>query len=424
MLKDGLFVGVFMQHLILLLILDIQLLNNSLLMKKILNGYFYGTKNELRGSIFLCVLILSTAIIRYVGFESRQNIDIDITEFQRKARIIEAATSDNTYTDFDTDLNTTTAPSSPTLFYFNPNIASKADFERLGLSGRTAQSIINYRNKGGQFYKAADFKKIYTLSDTDYERLAPYIDLPSPSFGKNQKRKATEQEKVVELFIFNPNTATKDDFERLGLSGRTAQSIINYRDKGGQFYKVEDFKKIYTLSDADFERLKPFIAIPKTEKVTAQQGNNTDTDLKKDNKTNYIKKSESVIIDVNQATVEDFQQLTGIGEGYAKRIISYRNKLGGFVSITQVQEVYGLPKETYEAIEKQLITKATSIQKLSINTATYEDLVQHPYIDSKRANAIVKFRKQHGNFQSVDDLSKIYAIPKSTLERIKPYLKL
>ena len=424
MLKDGLFVGVFMQHLILLLILDIQLLNNSLLMKKILNGYFYGTKNELRGSIFLCVLILSTAIIRYVGFESRQNIDIDITEFQRKARIIEAATSDNTYTDFDTDLNTTTAPSSPTLFYFNPNIASKADFERLGLSGRTAQSIINYRNKGGQFYKPADFKKIYTLSEADYERLAPYIDLPSPSFGKNQKRKTTEQEKVVELFIFNPNTATKDDFERLGLSGRTAQSIINYRDKGGQFYKVEDFKKIYTLSDADFERLKPFIAIPKTEKVTAQQGNNTDTDLKKDNKTNYIKKSESVIVDVNQATVEDFQQLTGIGEGYAKRIVNYRNKLGGFVAISQVQEVYGLPKETYETIEKQLTVKASTIQKISINAATYEDLVQHPYIDSKRANAIVKFRKQHGNFQSVDDLSKIYAIPKSTLERIKPYLKL
>ena len=308
-------------------------------MKTIISDYFYGTKNELRGSIVLFVLILFISIVRYFGFESTQNLATDTGDFQEKADIIVSATSSD----------------------------------------------------------------IREASNTQKER------------------------QITSEFYFNPNTATAGDFERLGLSVRTAKSIINYRNKGGQFRKVEDFKKIYTLSEADFERLKPFIDIPKVENALAQEGDegaNADAKPTKEDGKKRIEKSTEVMIEVNEATVEDFQQLKGIGEGYAKRIVSYRSKLGGFVTITQVQEVYGLPKETYEVIEKQLTVKAAAIQKLSINTATYEDLVQHPYIDSKRANAIVKFRKQHGAFASVDDLGKIYAIPAATLKRIKPYLKL
>ena len=392
-------------------------------MKTIISDYFYGTKNELRGSIVLFVLILFISIFRYFGFESGQGIAIDTGDFQEKADIIVSATSN----DIREASNTQKERQVTSEFYFNPNTATAGDFERLGLSARTAKSIINYRNKGGRFRKVEDFGKIYTLSDADFERLAPYIDLPTADFGESQNIRTEDRPKDIELFVFNPNTATAGDFERLGLSVRTAKSIINYRNKGGRFRKVEDFKKIYTLSEADFERLKPFIDIPKVENALAQEGDegtNADTKPTKEDSKKRIKKSTEVMIEVNEATVEDFQQLKGIGEGYAKRIVSYRSKLGGFVTITQVQEVYGLPKETYEVIEKQLTVKAAAIQKLSINTATYEDLVQHPYIDSKRANAIVKFRKQHGAFASVDDLSKIYAIPASTLKRIKPYLKL
>lgn len=397
-------------------------------MKPMLNDYFYGTKNELRGVTVLLGLIFFISVFRFWGFESESNSTVDQEVFREKASIIAALNAPQTNQSYD---NTITSNVSSEVFYFNPNTATKSDFERLGLSARTAQSIINYRNKGGQFFKPQDFKKIYTLSDSDYQRLAPFISLPNTDFGESQeKTKKTEkivENRPIELFEFNPNTATKSDFERLGLSGRTAQSIINYRSKGGQFFKPQDFKKIYTLSDADYERLQSYIKIPKTEQIIAEKEEDESHIMgfaqAEKPKTEYIKKSATVIVDINKASVEDFQQLKGVGKGYAQRIIKYRDKLGGFTATTQLKEVYGFPKETYDAIEKQLTIQSKTVSKININTATYEDLVQHPYIDSKRANAIVKYRKQHGNFKSVNDLSKIYAIPKSTLKLIQPYLK-
>ena len=387
-------------------------------MKPILKDYFYGTKNELRAVVVLFSLIFICSILRFWGFESNSNSIIDQQDFRAKASIISTLNAPKINKSYE---ETAAQNKSSELFYFNPNTATKTDFERLGLSARTAQSIVNYRNKGGQFYKVEDFKKIYTLSDSDYERLAPFIELPTTNFGESRKEKEKIVEnRPIELFEFNPNTASKTDFERLGLSARTAQSIINYRNKGGQFYKVEDFKKIYTLSDADFERLKSYINIPKKEKSNSPDMEVAQTEKPKPE---YVKKSSTVIIDINKASVEDFQQLKGVGKGYAQRIIKYRDKLGGFTAPTQLKEVYGFPAETYKAIQKQLTIQSKTVSKININTATYEDLVRHPYIDSKRANAIVKYRKQHGNFKSVNDLSKIYAIPKSTLKLIQPYLK-
>ncbi|MFK7946433.1 MAG: helix-hairpin-helix domain-containing protein [Saprospiraceae bacterium] len=395
-------------------------------MKAILSNYFYGTKNELRGVTFLFCVISIIVVIRFLSFKPSPTLTIDKQDFHEKASMIAALNITNIDKSFNNNITQNTATQ---LFYFNPNIASKSDFERLGLSSRTAQSIINYRDKGGKFFKPQDFKKIYTLSDSDYNRLSSYINIPTndSDFGESHKKEKVVENRVVELFEFNPNIASKSDFERLGLSSRTAQSIINYRDKGGMFYKPQDFKKIYTLSDADYQRLETYIQLPKKTKAIAEkeEDESPKIDFSQIEKpqTDYIKKSSTVKIDINKASVEDFQQLKGVGKGYAKRIIKYRDKLGGFTSTNQLNEIYGFPKETYEVIKEQLVIKSKTITKININTAMYKDLVNHPYIDSKRANAIVKYRKQHGKFKSVDDLAKIYAISKSTLKTIKPYLK-
>ena len=396
-------------------------------MNRFLKNYFYYTKNEIRGVIVLSILLLSISITPLLINYLPTNNDVDFSDFEAKAALIMAMNLDESpkYENRknDSEENNIVAET----FYFNPNSANKTDFERLGLSSRTAQSIINYRNKGGKFFKPEDFKKIYTLNANDFQRLLPFIQLEKSNRNNYKQEKEEQPTRIAEQFAFNPNTTSKADFERLGLSSKTAQSIINYRNKGGKFYKTEDFKKIYTLKEVDYERLKSYIDIPKKEKpskniASAETEDDGVMGFASTPKTDYIKKSTTAEIEINTAKVEDFQQLKGIGEGYAKRIIKYRNQLGGFVNVNQIQEVYGIPKETFELIKPQLIQTSKTIQKININTAVYKILVTHPYIDSKRANAIIKYRKQHGNFKSVEDLKKIYAISAKVLEQIKPYL--
>ena len=399
-------------------------------MNRFLQDYFYYTKNELRGVIILfgvlSIVSISPLFINSMLLENQ----IDVDGFEAKAALIAAIDTEEESSDFNNSIKEESGFSTAETFYFNPNTASQTDFERLGLSPKTAQSIVNYRNKGGKFYKAEDFKKIYTLKAEDYQRLLPFIQIENSNSNQNNytAAKETKPNQPIELFSFNPNTTSKTDFERLGLSPKTAQSIINYRNKGGKFYKSEDLKKIYTLNEVDYERLKSYIDIPKIETTNTEISK---TEAEEDDgimgfatapKTDYIKKSTTVKIDINTAQVEDLQQLKGIGEGYAKRIIKYRNDLGGFISINQIQEVYGISKEIFEQIQPQLIQTSKAIQKININTADYKTLVSHPYIDSKRANAIIKYRNQHGDFKSVEDLKNIYAISAKVLEQIKPYL--
>lgn len=405
-------------------------------MKSFFKTYFYYTASELRGVLVLFILLLIVISVRFfLPFSSDSDL-IDTEKFQLLATEIEAQIAKNelantnryanNYQNKYTKKEQETVSTQPAQnFYFNPNTATKSDFERLGLSPKTAQSILNYRNKGGQFRKVADFKKIYTLKAEDYNRLQPFITIKDNNQKNkfdNTKVENTEIPIVVELFEFNPNEATKADFEKLGLSAKTAQSILNYRNKGGQFRKVEDLKKIYTLKAEDFERLKNYINIPEKEVIAA-------ADKSKDNREipeayNYIKKSETVIIDLNMATVEDLQQLKGIGAGFAKRIIEYRNSLGGFINKTQLLEVYNFKQPTLDKIETQLSINKTKINTINLNTADVEILKNHPYLNYKQANAIIKYRKQHGNFQSLERLNKIYALPKTTIEKVKPYLSL
>jgi competence protein ComEA len=87
-------------------------------------------------------------------------------------------------------------------------------------------------------------------------------------------------------------------------------------------------------------------------------------------------------------------------------------------------EVYGFKQATLDNIDKQLSINKAKINKINLNTADAEKLKNHPYLNYKQANAIIKYRKQHGNFQSLEKLNKIYALPKATIEKIKPYLSL
>ncbi len=222
-----------------------------------------------------------------------------------------------------------------------------------------------------------------------------------------------------ELFYFDPNTLSTGDWRRLGLKEKTVQTIQNYLSKGGHFGKPEDLKKIYGLSPEEFERLAPYIRIAST------GGPNKYEDFTKAPGTIASPKiypSKYSIIDINSADTAAFISLPGIGSKLSARIINFRDKLGGFYSIEQVRETFGLPDSTFQKIKQYLKLENANIKKININTATADELKIHPYIRWTLANPIVAYRNQHGAFEKVADIKKIMVVTDEVYEKIAPYL--
>jgi competence protein ComEA len=205
----------------------------------------------------------------------------------------------------------------------------------------------------------------------------------------------------VALFKFNPNNLSAADWRRLGLSGKQTGIIKNYEAKGGAFRRPEDLKKIYGITPTDYARLAPYINIP----------------------ANEIKASApAAIIELNTADSAKLTTVQGIGPAFARRIIYYRERLGGFIAKEQLKEVYGLDVIKYSEIKDQLKVDSGRIHKMNINTITFDKLRLMPYLNYKQVNAIIEYRKQHGDYTAINDLKNIAIIDEVILRKIEPYL--
>lgn len=213
------------------------------------------------------------------------------------------------------------------------------------------------------------------------------------------------------LFRFNPNTLDEAGWKKLGLPERTVRTILNYRNKGGRFRTVADLQKMYSLKPADFERLQPYVQIEApppfhyTERPPVK----------------YVK-APPAVIDINLADTTAFIALPGIGSKLASRIVNFRNKLGGFYSVEQVGETFGLPDSTFQIIKPRLQCEPVGVQKININTADVNTLKQHPYIRWNVANAIVQYRQQHGVFNTREQLQQIVLVTPELYHKIEQYI--
>lgn len=130
-----------------------------------------------------------------------------------------------------------------------------------------------------------------------------------------------------------------------------------------------------------------------------------------------------VVIELNTADSAALTGLNGIGPSFAKRIIIYRNRLGGFCKKEQLQEVFGLDADKYAALQAQVSVDASHIKKIAINSITFDDLSRFPYLSYKQANAVIRFREQHGEYESFDDLKNIAIMDEATIQKLKPYIR-
>ncbi|HVG39967.1 MAG TPA: helix-hairpin-helix domain-containing protein [Chitinophagaceae bacterium] len=219
-----------------------------------------------------------------------------------------------------------------------------------------------------------------------------------------------------ELFKFDPNTLPLVGWKQLGLSDKTIKTINNYRTKGGKFYKPEDLQKIWGLPQGFYERVEEYIQIDLPKSDNRFTSNYTTAPK-------YERKERSIaVVNINNADTAAFIALPGIGAKLALRITAFRDKLGGFYSVDQIKETYGLPDSTFQKIKPYLNADASGIKKFNINTATKDELKVHPYIRWNLANAIVEYRNQHGKFTNLNDLKNIVVIDEATFAKISPYL--
>lgn len=359
---------------------------------KFLREYFNFSKREKNGFFVLIGILLIILITKQVVLFNDVNANVDFLEFENE---IDVFMSYQTY-----DLEN----SEP--FYFDPNTAETADLLKLGLSPKSVNAILNYREKGGKFYKPEDFQRVYELSFEEYEHVKDFIHIPKKSYSSNYSKYNNYNKEFAKddtVFTFDPNTASKDDFISLGLREWQAENIIKYREKGGFFSSAEDFSKIYGLEKDLFEKLLPYIEID-------EANNNTNS---------Y---NPDVIVDINAASELDFQQISGIGPSYSKRIVKYRDKLGGFLSIDQIKEVYGMTDELFLSIEANLAIETIEIAKININTADFKELISHPYIDKENTINILNYREFAVEIIAFSDLLDQKAISLEFYNKLSPYI--
>ncbi|WP_437921598.1 helix-hairpin-helix domain-containing protein [Sphingobacterium sp. LRF_L2] len=216
-------------------------------------------------------------------------------------------------------------------------------------------------------------------------------------------------------FPFNPNNLPVERWRDLGFSDKQIRVIKNYEAKGGRFYSPKDVEKMYSISAAEFKRIAPYLRFD-TIAILPAVGKKSFEKFERESKPAFLE------VNINLADTSRYKALQGIGSVLASRIVKFRDNLGGFYSVDQIREVYGISDEVFLQIKTHLRFTGEPVQKLAINELSVEELAKHPYISRKIALLIVRYREQHGAFQTLDDLSTIYTLDSDFLRKIEPYL--
>jgi competence protein ComEA len=210
------------------------------------------------------------------------------------------------------------------------------------------------------------------------------------------------------LFPFNPNTASFNTLIKLGLASKEANTLIKYRTNGGKFRNPSDLKKIFGIDSIKTEELIPYVKLVK------------DTIISYKTKSYRQKWTK---LDINSCDSASLVRLPGIGPVLSARIIKYRLLLGGFASVNQLKEVYGLPVETFEMIKERIFADSLSVHRIDINKAEYKDISRLPYFEKYEVQAILKYRELNGKIRKMSDLTENKLITEDKAVKVLPYLR-
>jgi DNA uptake protein ComE-like DNA-binding protein len=299
------------------------------------------------------------------------------------------------------------------LFYFNPNHATTNELQKLGLKDRQIQTIQNYLKKGGSFRKKSDFRKIFGISEQDYNRLEPYIDLPESENRKiipgiNGYDKTSFN---VDYFEFDPNEASDAEWIKLGFSEKQTKVIRTYIENGGLFFKKEDLKELYVISDKKYQEIEKYVKID-IDKVK----------IKENSRIFSYRRFEPNSIDINSIDKQTIEGFGGKWEYLGNRIVKYRELLGGFYSKEQLMEVYGFDRAFYDEVKGFIKIDNQRIKRFNINFSEVNELERHPYFSKETAKKIITYRNVRGAYKAIEELYSNNVVDSEIYNKIKYYI--
>lgn len=249
--------------------------------------------------------------------------------------------------------------------------------------------------------------------DKDYEAFVRSIEvLNRKEYSKFHH--SLFNQKVV-LAPFNPNTVDSLTFLQLGLPRWMVHNILKYRAKGGRFRKPQDFRKIYGMTDDRFALLLPYIDIPTVARDTVRIAVMRDsTHLPK-----YpIKYTATIKLELNTVDTTELRKIPGVGSAIARMIVRYRQQLGGYYSVQQLEEIHLISSR----LSKWFTVNPALIHRLNVNKVGLQRLNAHPYINFYQAKTIVEHRRKRGTIRNFNQLAFYEEFTSADFDRMSHYI--
>lgn len=271
---------------------------------------------------------------------------------------------------------------------------------------------------------AAGCLLVMWLSDDDFSKDSSITSITSStSFSSDSSSSRTpsyyqQPVKQPERFVFDPNTADSTQLLRLGLQSWQVMNIYKYRAAGGVYRKKEDFARLYGLTAKQYRELEPYIHISADYQPASTLVKEEKVSNQRDTLRYPVKIGEGENIDLNVADTSLYKKVPGIGSYYARRIADYAQRLGGFVSVDQLDEIENFPRDA----KKYFAVSTSQVRQLNVNRLSLNELKRHPYINYYQAKAIVDYRRLQGPLHSLDDLRLLPDFSDDVIRRLEPYV--
>jgi DNA uptake protein ComE-like DNA-binding protein len=355
--------------------------------RQLMKDYFTFTRSERNGMRALCLILLVAVILNglsgYVDFKK----PVNPVKF---LSLIDNLKGDGHITNIP----------GRGLFVFDPNVISGKELDSLDIPLNIKNNLIRYRLKGGLFRKQDDMRKLYSMTDSIFSVISPFIQIKNKVLSGKSPENKINYEPLTE---FDPNSVSEKQLLKMGFSAFQTRNLLNYRNKGGTFHKKGDILKVYGLDSLFYEKINQWIVI--------KQGSETRSEI-----------PEIKVIELNLTDSVELTSLPGIGPVFAGRIIRYRQILGGFSSTGQLLEVYGMTEDKLKVLGDFITADQSQIDPIRLNFADYRSLNRHPYISGDQARKIIEWRSANGAFIKKEVLLENGIFDTKSFEKVEPYL--